>query len=73
MRQVKSRTPASAAHTPTKSVCTRLKAVPACLRHCQDMMRQSILLVLQCSLILTFVSLKDAILLQGIVAMPQVH
>ena len=42
VRQVKSRTLARA-RTKTKSVCTRLQAAHARLRHCgQEMMRQSI-------------------------------
>ena len=40
-RQVKSRT-LDLAHTKIKSVCTRLQAAPTCLRHCQEIARQSI-------------------------------
>ena len=40
-RQVEMRTPARA-HTKTRSVGTWLKAASACLRHCQEMVRQSI-------------------------------
>ena len=31
--------------TRTKQMCTRLQAVSACLRHCQEMMRRSIVIM----------------------------
>ena len=40
-RKGKLRTPAHA-HAKTRSVCTRLKAASACLRHCKKMVNRSI-------------------------------